>query len=1165
MRQKSFLIFLLLTSHCCISYAQSTFGVEREFLISKADSSYFLDDWVIESSIEVIQSDTIMFQQYWSFNPNTGMWKLNNPDVHTTPLTLTIRYQIIPTSLRKRYFERELIPPPDDLMEEDDLQSSTRLARRAIAGEDLFGDSRLERSGSLRRGITVGSHQDFSLESGLRFDLSGFITDDVEVLATLTDRSTPIQPDGSTQNLREFDQVFIRLQNSQGVLQLGDVDVRHDNSEFAVIERRLQGADLKADFEGIGSYGGSAAVVRGQFRVQEFRGEDGIQGPYRLSGSAGEAFIIVLAGTERVYIDGVPMERGEENDYIIDYGLGEIFFMNNRIITDASRITVDFQYLNDEYTRTLTAAEGENQEMMNGRLTFGASVIREADNINLDTRFQLSDDDMQQLREAGNDQAAATSSGVDSVGYHRDANFILYSKVDTVYQGEAFQVLKNMPGDSSGVYQVNFSRVGEGEGSYRRADREVNGVVYEWVGPGMGNYDPSRRLPLPVEQTMVSFRSTFKATDDIEVFGEFAGSSLDQNRLSVLGDNENLDNAYTFGGRINPLQTLFGTMNAEIRQRYTGGNFVFFDRTREVEFDRRWNILDDEQSTERITEGEAGVQVFDNSFINFGYGYIERDEMRGNRQDARVSSHESGMPQVDYFIERINSQNELLDQKGNWYRQNGTVSQGFNFLAGSIIPRFGFESEQREQKTLQADTLTPLSFRFYDFRPGLEYRIDETLSVSADLSYRQDKRVIDNSFINEAVGVTQQYGINYRPGSVFQTSNSIAFRSRAFEEFFRINEQRQDNRGVLIRSTTDFRPMNRFIETQFHYEANTERRPVMQETFIEVGPEYGNFVWEDVNEDGVRQVDEFFTEQIPNEGSYFRQLVPSDELFPIVALQTRFRLRIDPGRLYEGKNTLTEIEELFSGMRFDTRLEVVENNKTQNLEDIYLLRFNSFRDDSLTLQGRAFLSQDVQMFRDNLLYDARFTVDRSLGQNQQATGVEKQFLQNFRLETGYRLFRRYTFKNELRFGQRDNISENLTSRNYLITSREVRPAIDMRVDRNLQAEAGFAVIRRKDAFPQNTVLAKALNFHTNARVSLGPNLQTFIRIERRSFRLDGQSSSLGTFELTEGAGDGNNWNWSIQANYRISDFIRASLNYDGRTVTDRPLIQTLRFEVSAAF
>ncbi|MGM0589949.1 MAG: hypothetical protein ACQETE_16145 [Bacteroidota bacterium] len=1145
--------------------AQQVITLQEKFEQVYPDSSYHLHPWVVPNSITVTTEGDTLSSDVWRFKPMTGNWRWTPLIPTSDPLQdVVISFDVRPVGLQRTYARRTLSTIDASSVRGDSLTAPQQVIKRSLTEEALFGDVDLQRSGSLSRGVTVGTNQDLTLESGLRFDLNGRIAEEVEIIASLTDQSTPIQPDGSTQNLREFDKVYMQLKAPSTMVEMGDVDVSLDESEFARINRRLQGVSGSYQLNQ-GQAKAAFSVARGQFRIQRFNGQDGVQGPYRLTGGQGEEFIIVLAGTERVYINGERVQRGEQNEYIIDYGLGEVHFTNNQLIREETRIVIEFEYLNRNYTRTLAAAEVQEDSLLDGRLSIGATVIREADNDNLANQAYLGQEEADLLATVGDQLDQAVVSGADSVGYRPDADFVLYSRVDTTFDGQTMTIFKNIPGDSTSVYRVQFSDVGEGNGGYQRVGRSVNGLVFEWVGPGQGRYEPFRKLVPPQKRQMVAIRGAYQLTDHWEVFGEWAGSDYDQNRLSSLDDQNNQDLGYWGGIRLQEAQTDLGTISAEISQRYQGKRFSYFERVRDVEFDRKWNITSSQETQERITQADAEWSWSPQSSLGISAGIIGRDSLDGNRQQLKLKTSESGWPSISYRLERVESSDRYMDQEGNWIRQQGLSQYLWKTKAGTWIPQFQWEQEHRKQTYLPTDTLTNESIRFYDIGPGLNWRSEnERWQLGAQYSYRQDDRILNEHFRPYSDGWEQRYSFSYDRGSQFQTNNEVALRNKDYRAVFEQQQQETDSKGVFIRSQTSGEALQGLLYGQVLYDVSTQRRALLQETYIEVGPEIGQYVWEDTNEDGIQQIDEFFPELSPNEGTFVKQYVPSDELFPIIDLRTRFQHRIIPARLWDARKS-DGIKRFLANTQWSGTIEVRESSTTDALSDVYLLRLNTFRNDSTTLEGRFFWRQELRLFTQVPKWDVRMVASQSEGVQQRTAGGESSELDRYELYSSYRLNRRLVVEQRSSYSQNQRSSTSFDSRNFNIKEWSVEPGIDLMFSRNLQNSVSLAYQNRTDSSSPDGAQVDLWKVTADTRSYLFQKVQLMGRVEWRNVSLQGASSTLGRFELTDGAGEGNQWRWSLQANYRVNTLIRASLNYDGRTIEGRPPIQTLRMVVSAVF
>src|SRR5882672_2329039 len=222
-------------------------------------------------------------------------------------------------------------------------------------------------SGSKSLSVEMGRGRDASLHQTLDLTVRGRVAGDVELAATLSDQELPFQPDGTTRELQDLDRLFLSVRAPHGEVTMGDFRLDGGPGEFARISRQLQGVRGQASVAG-STWDVAAASAKGQRGSIETKGGEGKQGPYDLIPRApGEIPAGVVAGSETIWLDGIKLRRGSDQDYVVDYGLGQVTFTTRHPITAESRLAFDFERASTNFRRSLYAAFTQGPISSSGR------------------------------------------------------------------------------------------------------------------------------------------------------------------------------------------------------------------------------------------------------------------------------------------------------------------------------------------------------------------------------------------------------------------------------------------------------------------------------------------------------------------------------------------------------------------------------------------------------------------------------------------------------------------------------------------------------------------------------------------------------------------------------------------------------------------------------
>ncbi len=1053
---------------------------------------------------------------------------------------LKIKYRFLNYNFHKTYFSKDtsLIAPFFSEDREDRYEPTNKI-------DEILNSDGLTKKGTIERGISVGSNQEPVVNSKLNLQLVGKLSNDLYLEAAISDETMPIQPDGNTAQIQDINKIFIRVSGKKSQLTAGDFIIQKPKSYFLNYSKQTKGLKFSTKEQKITkkatikSSNSGVTISKGKYYRQKIKAVEGNQGPYKLQGANGETFIIIISGSERIYIDNKLMSRGETADYSIDYNSAEITFTPNCPITKDSRIIAEFEYSERNYSRFTFFS---NNEFSVGKNDFFFNMYSEGDAKNQTIDADLTDDMKLLLSEVGDSVQLAEIQHVDSVAF--DVDMVMYRKVDTVIDNEIYSYYEHSTNPENAHYRLSFAYIGDNAGNYVIDNNQVNGRIYKWVKPEngvpQGNYETTTVIVAPKKKQMYDFGGRIAIQKNKVLDFEIAVTNTDLNLFSDKHDNDNIGKAF----RLNFSNFFKGNDSSAvfsktwINYEYTGKNFNPIEVYKSQEFERNWNI-----NKTFFTDEHIGQIGYKNSFKNGLFSADFKSLFHKNEYFGGNSNLFFTHSTKDHKV-LIN--NDLLYSKEN---VNSTKFLRSKVDAKQRISKFFVGTHYNQETNLWKNTTTndlqQNSYMFHAF--GFYVENSDSSKNSFKLNYirRLDYLTANNRLLQTSS--TNDFNLTSNFNTKIANINATMNYRQLFIKDTTLADLKPEN-NLSARIGLNFSILNRafvFNSVGLVYGGLEQK---LQFIYIEVEPSKGVYTWIDYNGDGLKQIDEFEVANYSDQANFVRVPLQSNEYIKVYGKNISQTIAVNPQNLFKENTKIHHIASKFTNY-FSFNIE----HKSYS--------FNVFNFADTNAVKFLYFVNNILNFRVNKELNISYLWQKNKSVLLLVSGLEKNEFQTNKITGKYKLTKELSLNEQFIFNDKKAKSFASAIKNYNIIEKTNILSVLFSTN-NTDLGIDYSYSDRRNIMGDETLFSNMLKISGSSSWQKN-QVSAELNIINNNFR--GDASTNIAYSMLEGLKPDFNLTWLINVKRQLGKTLQLTFSYSGRYAKKQKIINTGSVNLVAYF
>jgi len=384
----------------------------------------------------------------------------------------------------------------------------------------------------------------------------------------------------------------------------------------------------------------------------------------------------------------------------------------------------------------------------------------------------------------------------------------------------------------------------------------------------------------------------------------------------------------------------------------------------------------------------------------------------------------------------------------------------------------------------------------------------------------------------------------------------------------------EDTKSDLAQVRVDFAPWDGGLSTTLKTHLSNTQIARKKRNYIYVGTGNGTYVWEDRNENGVEEEDEYVPDP---DGDYVLYVERIGDFQPITEVRTGVRVKWEPGRILRSQKSGVRSQKKVSpspplplsssgwwtgwrGLSGETSLE------GEQKEQRGTIRGNpfgplAFSPDSTTVRAWRRIRQDVYVLRGKRTFSVRLRYGRNDRWDNEYTGGVRQ---TRTVEQSLRVRSRFLKRldSEWTCTKTDQRRTDRSLSDYRIAGWELDGRLSYRPHSALETSLKLGWSTEHEH--EQGLRANRISLKPGISYSLRGKGRIRAHVDWTSVTSHPKDRPL-TYPMAKGRRGGQTLNGDLTVDYRLGRYMTAYLSYNGRKDPGRKTIHTGRMEVKAYF